>query len=117
ACGDPWSALAHVACVPAASHSCLYDLRANDKGSHVRSMRRDGYTPIGVDLIDARQIDPAHLRVRTWVNETLAQEGSTEDLIFPLGQFVADLSQHLTLEPGDVILTGTDRKSTRLNSS
>src|SRR5699024_6403882 len=78
-----------------------------DKGSNVRSKGRDGYTPIGVDLIDARQIDQARLRVRTWVNGTLAQEGGTEDLLFPLGQFVTDLSQHLTLEAGDVILTGT----------
>src|SRR5699024_2643643 len=104
---DAESAWAHVAWVTAANDFGLYDLRANDKGSNGRSKGRDGYTPIGVDLIDARQIDPAHLRVRTWVNETLAQEGGTEDLIFPLGQFVADLSQHLTLEPGDVILTGT----------
>jgi len=104
---DPENAWAHVAWVTAANDFGLYDLRANDKGSNVRSKGRDGYTPIGVDLIDARQIDQARLRVRTWVNGTLAQEGGTEDLLFPLGQFVTDLSQHLTLEAGDVILTGT----------
>src|SRR5699024_3393252 len=74
---EPQNAWAHVAWVAAANDFGLYDLRANDKGSNVRSKGRDGYTPIGVDLIDARQIDPAHLRVRTWVNETLAPAGRT----------------------------------------
>ena len=97
----------HVAWVTAANDFGLYDLRANDKGSNVRSKGGDGYTPIGPALLDARSVDPAALRVRTWVNGALAQEGTTADLIFPLAQFVADLSQHFTLETGDVILTGT----------
>ncbi len=41
------------------------------------------------------------------MNGTLAQDDTSAGLIFPLGQLVADLSQHFTLEPGDVILTGT----------
>ncbi len=97
----------HVAWVTAANDFGLYDLRANDKGSNVRSKGGDGFTPIGPALVDARTVDPAALRVRTWVNGELAQEGTTADLIFPLAQFVADLSQHFTLETGDVILTGT----------
>ncbi|WP_417564250.1 fumarylacetoacetate hydrolase family protein [Microbacterium sp.] len=101
---DAWS---HVAYVTAANDFGLYDLRANDKGSNVRSKGGDGFTPIGAQLIDARTIDPAALRLRTWVNGALAQDDTTADLIFPLAQFVADLSQHFTLEPGDVILTGT----------
>lgn len=104
---DAASAWSHVQWVTAANDFGLYDLRANDKGSNVRSKGRDGYTPIGAELIDARQIDPHALRLRTWVNDRLVQEGGTEDLIFPLAQFVADLSQHFTLETGDVILTGT----------
>jgi 5-oxopent-3-ene-1,2,5-tricarboxylate decarboxylase / 2-hydroxyhepta-2,4-diene-1,7-dioate isomerase len=97
----------HVAWVTAANDFGLYDLRANDKGSNVRSKGGDGFTPVGPALIDARDVDAAGLRVRTWVNGALAQEGTTADLIFPLAQFVADLSQHFTLETGDVILTGT----------
>lgn len=97
----------HVAWVTAANDFGLYDLRANDKGSNVRSKGGDGFTPIGPELIDAGAIDPAQLRVRTWVNNELAQDGTASDLIFPLAQFVADLSQHFTLEPGDVVLTGT----------
>jgi 5-oxopent-3-ene-1,2,5-tricarboxylate decarboxylase/2-hydroxyhepta-2,4-diene-1,7-dioate isomerase len=101
---DAWR---HVAWVTAANDFGLYDLRAGDKGSNVRSKGGDGFTPIGPALIDARAVDPSALRLRTWVNAELAQDDTTAGLIFPLAQFVADLSQHFTLEPGDVILTGS----------
>ena len=101
---DAWS---HVSSVTAANDLGLYDLRANDKGSNVRSKGGDGYTPLGPELIDARTVDPAALRVRAWVNGDLRQDDTTAGLIFPLAQLVADLSQHFTLESGDVILTGT----------
>ncbi|HWV48296.1 MAG TPA: fumarylacetoacetate hydrolase family protein, partial [Microbacterium sp.] len=101
---DAW---AHVAWVTAANDLGLYDLRANDKGSNVRSKGGDGYTPLGPQLIDARTVDPAALRVRAWVNGELRQDDTTAGLLFPLAQLVADLSQHFTLETGDVILTGT----------
>ena len=104
----------HVAYVTASNDIGLYDYRAQDKGSNTRSKSRDGYTPIGPDLIDAQTIDPKGLRLRTWVNGEIVQEDGTsdEDLIFPLAQFVADLSQHMTLETGDIILTGTPAGST-----
>lgn len=97
----------HVAGVTAANDLGLYDLRGNDRGSNVRSKGGDGFTPLGPRVLDARALDPAALRVRTWVNGELRQEGTTDGLLFPLAQLVADLSQHLTLEPGDVVLTGT----------
>ena len=101
---DAWS---HVASVTASNDLGLYDLRANDKGSNVRSKGGDGYTPLGPELIDAASVDPGNLRVRAWVNGELRQDDSTTGLLFPLPQLVADLSQHFTLEPGDVILAGT----------
>ncbi|SFR68943.1 2-keto-4-pentenoate hydratase/2-oxohepta-3-ene-1,7-dioic acid hydratase (catechol pathway) [Microbacterium azadirachtae] len=101
---DAWS---HVAWVTASNDLGLYDLRANDKGSNVRSKGGDGYTPLGPELIPAAEVDPAQLRVRAWVNGDLRQDDETGDLLFPLPQLIADLSQHFTLEPGDVILTGT----------
>ncbi|MDN3496351.1 fumarylacetoacetate hydrolase family protein [Planococcus sp. APC 4015] len=101
---DAW---AHVAWVTAANDLGLYDLRANDKGSNVRSKGGDGFTPIGPSLIDAARVDPAALRVRTWVNGAPAQDDTTAGLLFTLPRLVADLSQHFTLEIGDVILTGT----------
>jgi 5-oxopent-3-ene-1,2,5-tricarboxylate decarboxylase/2-hydroxyhepta-2,4-diene-1,7-dioate isomerase len=101
------AAWGHVGWVTAANDLGLYDLRANDRGSNVRSKGGDGFTPLGAELIDASTVDPAALRIRTWVNGRLAQDDTTAGLIFPLAQMVADLSQHFTLEPGDVILTGT----------
>lgn len=108
---DAWD---HVAYVTASNDLGIYDYRAQDKGSNTRSKSRDGYTPIGPELIDAHRIDPTALRIRTWVNGELVQEDGTnaQQLIFPLAQFVADLSQHMTLETGDVILTGTPAGST-----
>jgi len=108
----PDKAWEHVAAVTAANDFGLYDLRTADKGSNVRSKGGDGYTPLGPGLIDARDVDPSSLRVRTWVNGDLVQEDTTAGLLFPLRQFVSDLSQHFTLEPGDVILTGTPAGST-----
>jgi len=96
-----------VAWVTAANDFGLYDLRANDKGSNVRSKGGDGYTPIGPELIDARTVDPDALRLRTWVNGELKQDDTTAGLLFGFAQMIADLSQHFTWEPGDILLTGT----------
>ncbi len=101
---DAWS---HVAWVTAGNDFGLYDLRANDKGSNVRSKGGDGFTPIGAELIDARTLDPNAIRIRTWVNGEIAQDDTSGGMFFSLPRFVADLSQHFTLETGDVILTGT----------
>ncbi|WP_300342882.1 fumarylacetoacetate hydrolase family protein [Nesterenkonia sp.] len=97
----------HVQAVTAANDWGLYDLRAADKGSNVRNKGRDGYTSIGPELIDAQSVDPKALRLRTWKNGQLVQQDTAAGMIFPLTQLIADLSQHLTLQPGDVILTGT----------
>ncbi|MDO9397144.1 MAG: fumarylacetoacetate hydrolase family protein, partial [Herbiconiux sp.] len=101
---DAWR---HVRAVTAANDLGVYDLRWADKGSNLRSKGGDGFTPLGPDLIDARSIDPAALRIRTWVDGELVQNDTTADLVFPFAQLVADLSQLITLEPGDVVLTGT----------
>ncbi len=101
---EGWAA---VSGVTAANDFGLYDLRAADRGSNVRSKGGDGFTPLGPAVIPAASVAPDALRVRTWLNGELVQEGTTDDLLFPFGQLVADLSQLMTLEPGDVILTGT----------
>ncbi|MEV8215060.1 fumarylacetoacetate hydrolase family protein [Leifsonia sp. NPDC077715] len=101
---DGWAA---VSGVTAANDFGLYDLRAADKGSNVRSKGGDGFTPLGPTVLAAADLDPDALRVRTWLNGELVQDGTTVDLLFPFGRLVADLSQLMTLEPGDVILTGT----------
>ncbi|GAA2043540.1 hypothetical protein GCM10009819_32720 [Agromyces tropicus] len=106
---DGWS---HVAAVTAANDLGLYDLRAADKGSNVRSKGGDGFTPLGPVAIPVDGIGQGDWRVRTWVNGELVQEDTSDTLLFDFGRLVADLSQHFTLETGDVILTGTPAGST-----
>ncbi len=101
---DAWS---HVEWVTASNDLGVYDLRYADKGSNLRSKGGDGFTPVGPGLIAADAVDPADLRIRTWHNGDLVQDDTTEDLLFPFARLVADLSQLLTLEEGDIILTGT----------
>jgi regulator of RNase E activity RraA/2-keto-4-pentenoate hydratase/2-oxohepta-3-ene-1,7-dioic acid hydratase in catechol pathway len=107
---DGW---AHVSHITAANDFGVYDLRYADRGSNLRSKGIDGMSPIGPRLIDARAVDLAALRLRTWVNGNLAQDAwPAEDMLFGFGDIVADLSRLVTLEPGDVILTGTPTGST-----
>ncbi|HMH58530.1 MAG TPA: fumarylacetoacetate hydrolase family protein, partial [Galbitalea sp.] len=101
------AAWSFVSGVTAANDFGVYDLRLADKGSNVRSKGGDGFTPLGPTVMPAADIDPTALRIRTWVNGELVQDDSSATLLFPFAQLVADLSQLLTLEPGDVILTGT----------
>ncbi|PVC90120.1 fumarylacetoacetate hydrolase family protein [Streptomyces sp. CS131] len=101
---DGWS---HVRWVTAANDAGVYDLRHADRGSNLRSKGADGFTPLGPRLLDATTLDPAALRLRTWVNGELVQDDTTDTLLFPFGDLIADLSRLVTLEPGDVILTGT----------
>lgn len=104
---SPDQAWAHVGGVTASNDLGVYDMKYADKGSNVRSKSGDGFTPIGPALLPAASIDPSNLRIRTWVNDELVQDDTTAGLIFDFARMVADLSQLMTLEPGDVILTGT----------
>lgn len=106
---EGWS---HVSAITAANDFGVYDLKYADKGSNLRSKGGDGFTPIGPGLLLANLVNPSALRLRTWVNGNLVQDDTTETLLFPFGQLVADLSQVMTLEAGDIILTGTPAGST-----
>jgi 5-oxopent-3-ene-1,2,5-tricarboxylate decarboxylase / 2-hydroxyhepta-2,4-diene-1,7-dioate isomerase len=110
---SPADAWAYVRWVTAANDFGVYDLRYADSGSNMRSKGIDGYTPIGPGLLDARALDPERVRLRTWVNGDLVQDAvSGDDLLFSFADIVADISRLTTLEPGDVILTGTPTGST-----
>jgi 2-keto-4-pentenoate hydratase/2-oxohepta-3-ene-1,7-dioic acid hydratase in catechol pathway len=68
----------------------------------------DTHGPLGPWLVTADEIgDPHALRIRTYVNDELRQDGSTSAMLFDCFEQVAHLSQAFTLEPGDVIATGT----------
>jgi 5-oxopent-3-ene-1,2,5-tricarboxylate decarboxylase/2-hydroxyhepta-2,4-diene-1,7-dioate isomerase len=104
---SPDTAWSHVAGVTAANDFGVYDLRWADRGSNLRAKGGDGFTPLGPAVLEAAGLDPGALRVRTWVNGSLAQNATTAELAFPFAQLIADLSQLITLEPDDVVLTGT----------
>jgi len=109
----PAQAWRHVGWVTAANDFGVYDLRYADKGANVRSKGIDGFMPLGPRLLDARAIDPERVRLRTWLNGELVQDAvSGQDLLFSFADIVADISRLTTLEPGDVILTGTPTGST-----
>ncbi|WP_218713230.1 fumarylacetoacetate hydrolase family protein [Arthrobacter sp. BF1] len=104
---SPDNAWSHVGYVTASNDLGVYDLKYADNGSNVRSKSGDGFTPFGPALMRASELDPAELRVRSWVNGELVQNDTTSGLLFAFTQIVADLSQLMTLEAGDIILTGT----------
>ena len=66
-----------------------------------------GFSPLGPWLVTPDEVDPANLRLRSWVNGEERQNSTTADMIFPVDHIIWHLSQHLALEPGDIILTGT----------
>jgi len=67
----------------------------------------DTFCPMGPWLVTADEVDPADMRVRCWVNDELRQDASTGDLIFDIPSLIETLSAGLTLQPGDIIATGT----------
>lgn len=74
--------------------------------SFAKSM--DGFCPMGPWLVTADEIpDPGHLQLTCRVNGTLMQDGNTHDMIFAIPEILSYVSRYVTLEPGDVIATGT----------
>jgi 2-keto-4-pentenoate hydratase/2-oxohepta-3-ene-1,7-dioic acid hydratase in catechol pathway len=68
----------------------------------------DGFCPMGPAIATADEIeDPTTLRLRTWVNGELRQDAPVSDLIFDIPTLIATISRYITLEPGDIIATGT----------
>jgi 2-keto-4-pentenoate hydratase/2-oxohepta-3-ene-1,7-dioic acid hydratase in catechol pathway len=68
----------------------------------------DTHGPTGPWLVTTDEVpDPQGLRVRTWVNGDLRQDGTTADMVFSCAQMIAHLSEAMTLEPGTVLATGT----------
>jgi len=91
---------------------CVNDVSARDlqfgDRQWVRGKSLDTFCPIGPALVPASQIpDPQTLRLRTILNGEVVQEAPTADMIFSVAEIVAFVSEAITLEPGDLILTGT----------
>lgn len=68
----------------------------------------DKFSPTGPYLVTADEVDnPNDLALKTYVNGELRQDSNTSDMIFSCAEIVSYISQYMTLEPGDLILTGT----------
>ena len=105
-------ALDYVAGYTVANDWGVHDFRHADRGSMLRVKGQDGFCPLGPAMVDAGDVDPEDLTVRTFVNGEQVQEGHTgTDLIFSFAYQVADVARLMTLEPGDVILSGTPANS------
>jgi 2-keto-4-pentenoate hydratase/2-oxohepta-3-ene-1,7-dioic acid hydratase in catechol pathway len=91
----------------------LNDLSARDiqvahGGQFFLGKSLDGSCPLGPWIVTAEEVgDPQALRLTTRVNGVVKQDSSTADMIFPVAELIEWLSRGMTLEPGDIIATGT----------
>jgi 2-keto-4-pentenoate hydratase/2-oxohepta-3-ene-1,7-dioic acid hydratase in catechol pathway len=100
-------ALAAVAGYTAANDVSARDLQFRD-GQWLRSKSFDGFCPLGPRLVDARDLGEAEdLRIVQRLNGRALQDSRTSQLIFGVRALVSHVSSVFTLEPGDLILTGT----------
>ena len=88
------------------------DLSARDlqmrTGQWLLGKTLDKFLPTGPYLVTADQVaDPQNLALRTWVNGELRQDSNTGDMVFSVAEIISYISRYMTLEPGDIISTGT----------
>ena len=95
-----------------AGYVCVNDVSARDlqfaDGQWTRAKSLDTFCPVGPRLAPASEIaDPQRLGIRCLVNGEALQDSSTEHMVFSVAELVAFISEAITLEPGDLIATGT----------
>lgn len=91
---------------------CANDVSARDLQRADRQFTRakslDTFCPVGPALVPAADVpDPQALRIRCLVNGEVRQDSSTADMVFTVAELIAFVSEAITLEPGDLLLTGT----------
>jgi len=125
---SPEGALSHVAGYLAANDISARDLQGSKPalkdgqrgdGQWLRAKGSDTFLPLGPCLVTADEIgDPGHLRLRSWVTRadadgsavgqaTLMQDSNTADMVFGVAELISFVSQNITLDPGDLLITGT----------
>jgi 5-oxopent-3-ene-1,2,5-tricarboxylate decarboxylase / 2-hydroxyhepta-2,4-diene-1,7-dioate isomerase len=102
----------HIAGYTIANDYGLHDFRDTDAGSMLRVKGSDTLCPLGPGFVSADSWDPRDgKRIRTLVNGEVRQDGSTAEMQWDMAYLVADLARTITLEPGDVVLSGTPANS------
>lgn len=90
-------------------YTCVNDVTARDlqkkDGQWTRAKGFDSFCPVGPKIVSG--LDIANVTVTCWVNNELRQRGSTSLMIFGVPELIAYISSIMTLEPGDLIATGT----------
>lgn len=90
-------------------YTCLNDVTARDVQQHdgqwTRGKSMDGFCPVGPWVVDG--VDPDHLEVTTRLNGSVVQQGNTRDFITTVPKLLEFITASMTLEPGDVVATGT----------
>ena len=98
----------HIAGYTVANDYAIRDYLENWYRPNLRVKNRDTCTPIGPWLVDAADVpNPMALKLQTTVNGKVTQSGSTADMIFDVPTLIEYFSSFMTLNPGDLILTGT----------
>ena len=88
--------------------ACLLDMTVRGKEERVFRKSYDTFTPVGPWIVTADEVpDPSSMEMKLWVNDDLRQHANTRDLIVDMRQMVAVASSASTLQPGDLIATGT----------
>ncbi|MFG1794950.1 fumarylacetoacetate hydrolase family protein [Nocardia sp. NPDC049149] len=90
-------------------YTCANDVTADDwraDGQWARAKSADTFCPLG-PWIETEVADPAALRITTRLGGKVVQQASTADMVFGIGELLAFVTRWITLEPGDVLLTGS----------
>jgi 5-oxopent-3-ene-1,2,5-tricarboxylate decarboxylase / 2-hydroxyhepta-2,4-diene-1,7-dioate isomerase len=110
-------AMSHVAGYTVANDYAVRDYLENWYRPNLRVKNRDGGTVLGPWFVPANEVpDPHALALRTRVNGTEVQQGSTANMIHRVPQLIEYLSAFMTLQPGDVLLTGTPDGTVNVNA-
>jgi 5-oxopent-3-ene-1,2,5-tricarboxylate decarboxylase/2-hydroxyhepta-2,4-diene-1,7-dioate isomerase len=83
----------------------VHDFRDTDAGSMLRVKGQDGFCPLGPGLVSG--VDVRRSRLRTHVNGVKVQDAAVSEMVWGIDDLLADVTRHVTLRPGDVVLTGT----------
>ena len=110
----------HVKAADAMSHVAGYaiglDLSARDWQMSKRHMRQfdlfggkafDDSSPVGPCFVPAACIDPGDLAIKLWVNDELKQSSSTSEMIWSISELIEAITQHMAIEPGDMLFSGS----------